>query len=147
MKFLVLLLFLGNAYGTTIEFIGPCDSRPQFSAGIKYDYDNVGELTIGILEKYNFEYQGTEQSLLQLFDTPVGLDAHEVLSDDEMRSYGWCFKIDGVLPDKYPSDISVTNKMKVITWYYGYADYKKGKWLNFCQEAYKLKPAFLCKTK
>lgn len=145
MKYLVSLLFLTHAHATTIEFIGPCDSRPLLEANVKFDYENVGELTLGILKKYNAQYEGSEQGLNQAFNTPVGLDAMEVISDEEMRSYGWCFKINGNLPEKYASDIYVTDKIKIISWYYGYAYYKKGKWLNWCQEAYKLKPAFLCK--
>ena len=144
MRYFMLLFFLTNSYATSIEFIGPCDQKPLLESNIKFAYENIGELTLGILEKFNAQYSGTEQSLTQAFDTPVGLNALEVINDEEMRSYGWCFKIDGVIPKDFPSDIVLNEKIKMISWYYGYAYYKKGRWLNWCQEAYKIKPSFLC---
>ena len=127
-----------------IEFIGPCSVKPLLETNMKQTREsNVGALTIDALENFAIEYKGSEAGLNSAFGTPVGMDAMEVVSDNEMRSYGWCFEVDGKVPADYADTISTKN-VKRVRWFYGYAHYFNGKWTSMCKPAYTIKPKFLC---
>ena len=132
------------AASLTVEFIGPCHDRPLLRATVETEQtSSVGKVTIETLEKFKINYKGSEAGINSAFGSPIGIDAMEVLSDTEMRSYGWCFEVDGKVPENYPDSISVSSAKKV-KWFYGYAHYLNGNWISQCEPAHKLKPDFLC---
>ena len=133
------------AASLTVEFIGPCSERPLLSTTLEaLESSNLGQVTIETLEKFNIQYQGSEAGLNSAFGSPIGIDAVEVISNNEMRSYGWCFEVDGQVPEHYPDIISVSD-VKKVKWFFGYAHYLNGQWISQCEPAYKLKPDFLCR--
>jgi hypothetical protein len=105
----------------------------------------VGELTIAILTQFKIPFKGSPEGLITAFHTPTGDDSVEILSDVELRAYGWCFSVDGVSPELYPHEVPLTHETKSITWYYGFAHYSKGEWISQCTMAHTVKPQFLCK--
>jgi len=108
------------AASLTVEFIGPCSERPLLSTTLEaHESSNLGQVTIETLEKFKIQYLGSEAGLNSAFGSPTGMDAVEVISNNEMRSYGWCFEVDGQVPEYYPDTISVSNQKKV-TWFFGY---------------------------
>lgn len=109
------------------------------------EYRNVGELTIETLRKFNIPFKGTEQGLASAFETPTGDESIEIISDAEMRAYGWCYSVDGVSPELYPHEVPVSSATKSIVWHFGYARYLRGQWVTQCTPAWKVRPAFLCK--
>jgi len=128
----------------SVEFVGPCSSEPLLSATASRDQaSTVGELTIQTLDRFTIPYLGTAGGLNSAFGTPIGLDALEVLSDSEMRSYGWCYSVDGVAPEVYPHEIALSEVSK-IRWFYAFAHYVRGQWVSQCEPAYELVPEFLC---
>lgn len=129
-----------------IEFIGPCDVKPLLMSSVRpSETSNVGSVTIDILEKFEIPFQGTSAGLNSAFGTPIGMDALEVISDQEMRSYGWCYSVDGNSPEVMPDQFKVNASMKKITWFYAFARYSKGEWVSQCEPAFKIKPEFLCR--
>lgn len=122
------------AYAVTVVFEHPYDSRndvvEQF---ILEDEDiSVGELTLMALHATQLPYQGSESGMVSIFGTPTGLDAMEVISDDEMKAYGWCFFIDGEIADRYPHQINIDTSMQELRWFYAYAHMVNGEWENMC---------------
>lgn len=109
------------------------------------EYENVGQLTIETLKKFNIPHKGTYEGLASAFETPTGDASVEVVSDVELRAYGWCFSVDGVAPEVYPHEIPITSETKSVTWHFGFARYYRGQWVTQCTPAWKVKPAFLCK--
>lgn len=145
MKTILFLLLLSmNAQAIELKFIGPCLEDFVMKVDVQEDYPNVGELTIKTLEKFNVPHQGTIRGLNSVFNTPVGQDALEVLSDTEMRAYGWCYSVDGEAPEVFPHEFILTPEMKNVTWHFGFALYKNGQWITQCTPSYSVKPAFLC---
>ncbi len=130
-----------------LEFIGPCSSKPLFKQEIRESQATVGHTTVASLDKKKILYTGSAQGIQSVFGTPVGMDAMEVISDFEMRSYGWCYKVDGETPEVFPHDYPITAKTKRITWFYGFAHYLNGEWISQCEAAHKIKPDFLCSLK
>ena len=88
---------------------------------------------------------GTHEGLNSVFNTPVGMEALEVLSDTEMRAYGWCYSVNGVSPEVFPHQVPLNPEIKEITWTFGFAHYYRGEWITQCTPAYTIRPAFLCK--
>ncbi len=57
----------------------------------------------------------------------------EVLSDNEMRAWGWCFSIDHTIPETLPAKTNLTGKEKNLIWFYGFAHYIHGEWVSQCE--------------
>jgi len=127
-----------------LQFIGPCSEVPLLKTQVA-QVGNVGSVTIDALNKAGAPYVGSEQGLNSAFKTPTGMEALEVISDREMRSYGWCFAVDGDVPEDYADAVSMDG-VKQVTWYFAFAHYLDGHWISQCEPAYKTKPAFLCGT-
>lgn len=145
-KFILLLLISFSAHAVELKFIGPCSEKFIMRTQVKEAYENVGQLTIETLKKFEIPHKGTYEGLASIFETPTGDGAVEVISDIEMRAYGWCFSVDGVAPEVYPHEVPITPNTKSVVWHFGYARYYKGQWVTQCTPAYKVKPDFLCKT-
>ena len=128
----------------TIDFIGPCSVKPLLETTLSRDFSNVGQATISTLETFEIQFQGTEAGLNSAFGTPIGMEAMEILSDTEMRSYGWCFEVDGQVPNSFPNAIALSRVQQEVRWFYAYAHYLNGEWVSQCEPAYKLRSEFLC---
>lgn len=142
-----LLLTSIPLFATTFEvrFIGGCSSQPLLIQKIKFnDGLNVGDLSLKALDDNQIPYQGTSQGINQIFNSPIGLEALEILNEQEMLSYGWCYEIDNVIPEVYPNEILITKSTQVITWFYGYAHYLNGKWISQCEKSYLRQSAQIC---
>lgn len=139
------LLVSTHALAVDINFIGPCDRKPILSGSLASKYETVGDITVQFLNKSNVAYQGNARGINQVFNTPVGDSALEVISDTEMRAYGWCYLVDNLGPDVFPNEYPMNNLIKKIDWIYGFAHYKDGSWISNCTPAFTIKPKFICK--
>lgn len=127
-----------------LEIIGPCSTKPLATLNA-VPAMTVGEATISTLNKYKIPYQGTEKGINTLYSLPTPAQSLEILSDSDMRAYGWCFDVDGEVPEEYPDQIEIHEGMKKIRWFHGYAEMKNGVWVSQCKETAKLRPDFLCR--
>lgn len=140
----ILLVVSASALAVQVEFVGPCSEKPLYSVKTQATKaKDVGTLTVEVLDKAQIQYQGVPQGFNQIFNSPLGLDALEILSDEEMLSYGWCFEVDGKVTEDYADQISLKG-VKKIQWFFGYAHYVRGEWKSFCQKAYLRRSEFLC---
>lgn len=144
-KALLLLFFSVSSFAVELKFIGPCQKEFIMRTMVTEEYANVGELTIGTLKKFGIPHAGTAEGLASAFETPVGQEAVEVISENEKRYYGWCFVVDGIAPEVYPHEERITLETKSIVWTFGFAHFKNGQWLTQCTPAHTVKPDFLCK--
>ena len=141
-------LFVGlasvKASAAWIAFVGPCDQRPLTVIETPaHSTSSAGAITLAVLQRSEIPFVGTEQGFASIFGTPTGMDSMEVISDDEMLAYGWCFSVNDHSPEVYPHEYPV-NQQDRILWWYGYAHYKRGEWITQCTPAFRRKPAFLC---
>ena len=148
MKIIVFLLlsFLScNGLAVELKFIGPCSDQFIMKVNVSDEYSDVGALTIKTLSKFLIPHQGTPEGLVSAFETPFGDDAIEVISNEELRAYGWCFAVDGVAPEVYPHEAPITVETKSVVWTFGFARFFKGEWVTQCTPAHTVRPDFLCK--
>lgn len=143
---LILMSFLlsVSAWSIDLKFIGPCEKEPIITIKIEKTFSNVGALTLAALNENKIPYQGTEEGLNSIFNTPTGLDAVEIISDIEMRSFGWCYSVDGVSPEIYPHEMPITKNTKTVIWHYGFAHFYNGEWRTQCTPSYSVRPRSLC---
>lgn len=126
-----------------LEIIGPCSQKPLVATNLLKGL-TVGEATVKTFWARKIAFQGTDRAINTIMNIPFKDQTLEVISDTDMRAYGWCFDVDGVAPEEYADQIPLHEGMKKIRWFHGYAEMKGGQWVSQCQETAKLKPAFLC---
>lgn len=125
MKYLstLLILFSLNTTATLFEIKDSCSEVPVFSTKVTQKYETAGKLSLAVLRENNIQHLSSEFGISQIMNSPIGLDAMEVLSDTMMRSHGWCYSIDGEVPELLMNEVNLTGKEKVITWFMGYSTY------------------------
>lgn len=75
------------------------------------------------------DYDGNESGVIRL----AGLKNEiEVISDREMKAYGWCYSVNGNAPDVMPDAFLIESEKDAILWFYAYTLYLDGVWLNQC---------------
>ena len=122
-----------NLYSIEFEIENPCTKKIYFEKKDIKKVGNVGEFTIDFLKRNKINFVGNEQGLNSVFNTVIGMDALEVISDYEMRAYGWCFKVDDMIAEDYPNKIQLNENSKV-NWYLGFAHYLNGEWVSQCEK-------------
>lgn len=148
MKIIFLTLFLIlKAQASTVEVVGPCSEAPQFiSEDIKHDEKmSLGDLTIQVFEQNKISYQGSREGMTAILDSPIGDEAIEQVSSNEIRFYGWCVQVDGFEPGDMPDQVLLKNVNSKIVWFYAYATSLNGKWTEMCTPAYTKKSLAICK--
>lgn len=144
--FLAIFISIPSLFAANFEVIGPCSERPLLSVEVNASsYETIGDLTIHQFNKNKVPFLGDERGINQIFNSPLGLDALEVISDTQMLAYGWCYSVDGVVSMEYPIDYYTDDKIKNVTWFYGYSRFDKTQWISMCEPSYKRKSAFICK--
>lgn len=142
---LVLLCCTMNAYAVTFDVVGGCSATPLLSVTISAKFETVGDLTVYLLNKNKIPYQGNERGMNSIWNSPIGLDALEILSDTQMRSYGWCFKVNGQVPNAFADEIYL-NEGDHIEWIFSYAWYDKG-WVSMCNPSFETQSPWICNKK
>ena len=154
MKKISLFLFLVTTWilfpfkSLALEFVvqEPCSGETLYQKTLSDFETNVGALTIQQLELWGVDYVGSDLGIHSLKGTPYGQDALEIINRLEMRSYGWCYSVDGDVPEVLPPYFSLAEKPNArVTWFFGFAYYNAGEWVSQCERVSELKPAFICK--
>ena len=145
MTYILFFLLSFSAVAYEISFVGPCGQKPIIAAEVGAKYETVGDLTVSFLRKNKIPFQGNERGLNTVFNTPVGNAAIEVISNSEMRAYGWCYFVDDMGPDVFANEYPLDASIKKIEWIFGFALYKNGEWISSCTPAFTVKPDFLCR--
>lgn len=141
-----ILTFSNQAQAVYFNVIGACSKKSVYSGSFKTDLsESVGKISMDIFDFHKIPYVGSQSGMVSIIDSPVGLDAMEVISDTKMRAYGWCFSINGVIPDVLASESFFTNQNDVLIWFYAYSTYDRGNWTDYCVPSYEIKAEQFCK--
>ena len=144
-----LIFFSLTAFSASIKIIGPCSAAPFSEKQIVIDdlKTNVGQITVSYLLEEKIPFAGDEFGIGSINNSAVGDDAIEVLSDTELRAYGWCYTINNIIADQMPNDTFLTNYQDSIIWFYAFSTYSMGEWSNYCTPAYTLHSPKFCSLK
>lgn len=139
----MLLFFALNAFAATLELVGPCSPTPVLTATFTA-VGNAGEASVAVFEKHKTPFQGSPGGFASILNTPTGDDAIQVISDRELRAFGWCYEVDGLQPDVMPDKYSMINK-KHLRWFYAFSLNRDGEWVSYCEPAYTVALPTLCR--
>lgn len=90
---------------------------------------SLGQLSVSVFDKVAIPYEGGSYGMKKIFHLDNEI---QIISDDEMKAYGWCFSINGTTPETMADQTIINEQEAEIVWYYGYAHYKKGEWIGQC---------------
>lgn len=139
------LFFLQTLWAQSLEVVGPCEETPFATyERAEFQEQSLGAFTLEGLASLGLRYQGNERGINTIEDSVVGMDALEVLSDTEMRAYGWCFSINGQVPELFADEIPLTKVTDKVVWFFAFAHYLGGDWVAQCVPAHTVRSAKLC---
>jgi len=95
------------------------------------------------LQEHSIPFLGNELAMNSIFNTPVGLEAIEVISDTEMLAHGWCFSVNGQFQELFPGQVELEDGDEIL-WWFGFASFKDGIWMSQCEPSYARRPAQFC---
>jgi hypothetical protein len=123
----------------------PCSATAWLQTTIDFEAaKNVGELSIEALKAHAIPFVGTAAGINAIRGTVVSDQALEIISDSRMRAYGWCYLLNGVVPDVLPDAVSPRSAQDRIEWFFAYATYDGGVWTDYCTPTHLSRPAFIC---
>lgn len=143
---LPLVFFSISASAITVKIYGPCSEDPVFTSVEEIDPQvSAGAFSVQVFEKYQIPYIGSELGFNSIINTPTDRNSIEIVSKNELRAYGWCYSVDGKLPEQMPHEIFFTPKNTELVWFYSYSTYKNDQWQDdYCTPAYHIKAPQFC---
>lgn len=145
---LLALLILGGSFSAqavSLKVFDACHDEPVHSGQYTADLNrSVGELSVEIFNHYAIPYIGAAEGFNSILNSPIGLDSIEVVSDVEMRVYGWCYSVNGEQPDSMAHKIFLTHPTDEIVWFYAYSTNLYNEWTNYCRPANEIKAEQFC---
>ena len=143
--FLALGCFGSQAAATTISIQNPCATVPWIAEDVQGTVgQSAGKVTVDTLSRHQFPYIGSDAGINSINGTVTGDAALEVISDSEMRAYGWCYHVNGVEPSVFADQIFIASESDTITWFFGYAHYRDGLWVAMCVPTHIERPRHVC---
>ena len=134
------------SFAVNFDVIGPCSKKPVYAGTFKTDLtDSVGQISVDIFDFNKITYAGNDVGMNSILNTPVGTDAIEIISDTKMRAYGWCFSVNGVIPEILASETYFNNQNDYLSWFFAFSTYDQGVWTDYCVPAYTIKAPQFCK--
>lgn len=143
---IVASLFISvSVHAVTWKVFGPCSDQPVYQGTYQADLTkSVGEVSIEIFNQNKIPYIGTDAGFNSINNSPTGLDAMEVISDTEMRAYGWCYTVNGQVLTAMPDQMKLKTQQDTLNWFYGYSTNIKNQWKDYCSPGYWIKAKQFC---
>lgn len=118
-----------NAYALTFKVIGKNNEVLFSKAAEVLLPQTVGQISVDFFNKNQIPFVGDIDGIISVFD--IGSDM-DLISDTDMKAYGWCYSINGAVPEDFVHKVSASNQETELVWFYGYAYYKAGEWVSQC---------------
>lgn len=148
MKYILLAITLSfsfNSHALTWKVFGACSNSPVHQGEVSADLTkSVGAITVDIFNENKIPFVGAAEGMNSILNTPIGLEAMEVVSDNEARVYGWCYSVNGKSPVQMPHEIKFLKQTDELIWYYAYSTNKNNEWTDYCSPAYWIKAIQFC---
>lgn len=141
--FLLLVFPPHSTLAATFALEEPCTEKILLTADQPAAGLSVGAFTIRELERASTPYVGSEGGISSIYGTATGMDALEVLNDREMRSFGWCYEVDGRQPGVMPNAV-VLKGTEHVRWFFAFSLYRDGQWVSYCEPASRAKGGSVC---
>lgn len=131
MRVFLSLIVLGslNAHALTFKVIGK-NSEILFSADTEVSVpQTVGQISVELFNKNQIPFIGDIDGIASVHGIESELD---LISDTDMKAYGWCYSVNGSVPEDFVHKVSITTQETELVWFYGYAYFNSGEWVSQC---------------
>jgi hypothetical protein len=148
LSLLLMTLFVSfPSFALEFKVLNLCENTTAYHTDIQLEHTStVGDLSEYFLKRSNLDFGGNRNGVNTLLGTAVGDQAIEIISDERMRVYGWCYEIDGKYPDMLMSEFVIEpNQVQSITWFYGYAELVRHDWISYCTPVQSNPHPYICK--
>ncbi|MFV3407600.1 DUF4430 domain-containing protein [Bdellovibrio bacteriovorus] len=143
---LLVVLTASQSQAVSWRIFGACKNTPVHEGTYQADLTkSVGALSLEIFDANKIPYVGSAEGINSIINSPIGLDSIEVVSDTELRAYGWCYTINGKQPTEMPDKIHFKSQDDKLTWFYAYSTNKNNEWTDYCSPAYWIAADQFCK--
>ena len=134
-----------SAVAARVVVHAPCDSKTWLDAQVPVvPGKSLGFLSVTTLTRYGIPFIGTEAGLHSIRGTVTGDKALEVVSNRELRAYGWCFHLNGKEPAELADQVFLQSSSDTVQWFFAYAHYLDGKWVAMCVPTHVSRPSYVC---
>lgn len=90
---------------------------------------SVESITVMAFEAYSVPYSGGPNGIFSIYGLSTEL---ELISLDEQKLYGWCYSIDGYIPNALGKDLYIHKDGATLTWFYAYTHFKNKTIVDKC---------------
>ena len=130
---LALLIVSSFADASQLTIDHPCLIKPILSLSTSIDSltEDLFSFTKKQITDQNIVAVLANNGIISVLNYVSQNKAIEVVNDTKMRAYGWCYSINGEIPDVMPDQIKLTNQDS-IKWFLSYSTYDSGQWIDYC---------------
>lgn len=141
------LLAASNSLAVSWKIYGPCSETPVHEGNVplKNFEVSVGAFSLQVFEDNEIPYIGSDLGFNSIIGTPTDRSSIEIVSKDELRAYGWCYSVNGKIPEQMPNEVFFTENNAELVWFYAYSTVKNNQWQeDYCTPAYHIKASQFC---
>ncbi len=133
-KIIALILLAFNAYSIDLIIHDPCEKgKYELISFHMLEPMQMSDLTFNLFDDHGIPYISAYNGIRSIQNTPYGEDAIFIQDMQNMKSYGWCYAVDGVQPNVTIDKFTVIpDTHKIIEWVFGMAEMRDGKWISYC---------------
>lgn len=143
--FVFFSVYASSSFAAFVTIQNPCAQEAWLQVEVADVVgQSIGKITVEVLEQSKLPFVGSEGGISSIQGTPVSEKSLEIVSDKEMRAYGWCYLVDGFKPSLMPDQLKVSQADSQIVWFFGYAQYLNGQWVTMCTPTVEQRPSFIC---
>lgn len=143
------IVFPNSGYSMSLTILNPCQEGSLVQRSFIFDSKTtLGLITTSLLKNQSIPFVGDETSIISILSFPEKERDLEIISNEEMRAYGWCYSLNGKILDKLASEVHFSEANNIeslsVVWFLGYAEYKRGVWTSYCEPLKEIHKHFLC---
>lgn len=127
--FLAVLFSFSISQAVTLKVIGK-NGEVLFSGDKDVSLpQTVGQVSVVFFNANQIPFVGDIDGIVSVYGLGSDLD---LISDTDMKAYGWCYSVNGVVPEDFVHKVNIDEQKTELVWFFAYAYYKAGQWIQQC---------------
>lgn len=127
--FLAVLFSFSSVQAVTLKVIGKSGEVLFSDEQISSLPKTVGQVSVDFFNQNQVPFVGDIDGIVSIHGLGSELD---VISDTDMKAYGWCYSVNGVVPEDFVHKVNILEQKTELIRFYAYAYYKAGEWTQQC---------------
>ncbi len=135
-----------NTKSQALEFklFHPCESKLNITSEILLnESESALNITIANLKNHKINHQLLEGGIKSIYTLNSEKNL-EIIDAKNFISYGWCYSVNGQLPESMPDQYHLVNNDS-ISWFLGSSEYSEGQWISYCRPVHLEENSKYCK--